>query len=151
MWLDFKKDALIDRWRLYKIAHKQEDDMGYPKRVGGVHFIEVFGRSEPVLPALLLRPSGDVEQLHQVLPLEEKMQTTDRGMPSNAVQRDPENQTSSPEGPSPEKPLFDLPVRCCERLVKLAINALTCSPGILTTVGPSLAWPSISILPSSRA
>jgi hypothetical protein len=56
VWLDFNKDALIDRWRLYKIAHKQEDNMGYPKRVGGVHFIEVFGRSEPVLPALLLRP-----------------------------------------------------------------------------------------------
>jgi hypothetical protein len=62
VWLDFKKDALIGRWRLYKIAHKQEDNMGYPKRVGGVHFIEVFGRSEPVLPALLLRPSGDFEQ-----------------------------------------------------------------------------------------
>jgi hypothetical protein len=60
-----------------------------PKRVGGMHFIEVFGRSEPVLPALLLRPSGDVEQLHQVLSLEEKMQTTDRGMPSNAVQPGP--------------------------------------------------------------
>jgi hypothetical protein len=44
--------------------------MVYPKRVGGVHFIEVSGRPEPVLPALLLRPSGDVEQFHQVLPLE---------------------------------------------------------------------------------
>ena len=39
--------------------------MGDPQRVGGVHFIEVSGRPEPVLPALLLSPSGDVEQFHQ--------------------------------------------------------------------------------------
>jgi hypothetical protein len=29
----------------------------------------------------VLRPSGDVEQFHQVLSLEEKMQPTDLGMP----------------------------------------------------------------------
>ena len=41
--------------------------MGYPKRVGGVRFIEVSGRPEPILPALRLRPSGDVEQFRQVV------------------------------------------------------------------------------------
>jgi hypothetical protein len=35
VWLDFKKDALIDRWRLYKIAHKQEDDYGVIRNVSG--------------------------------------------------------------------------------------------------------------------
>jgi hypothetical protein len=40
------------------------------------------------------------------------------GMPSNAVQTDPENQTSSPESLSAEKPLFDLPVRRCEPSAK---------------------------------
>jgi hypothetical protein len=33
--------------------------VGYPKRVGGVHFIEVSGRPKPVLPALLLRRLED--------------------------------------------------------------------------------------------
>jgi len=92
--------------------------MGYSKRVGGVRFIEVSGRSEPVLPALLLRPSGDVERFHQVFPLEEKIQTTDQGMHSNAIQLDPETQMSLPDSRSPEKLLSDLPVRPGESSAK---------------------------------
>jgi hypothetical protein len=49
----------LSGWSLYKSAHKQENNVGYPKRVGGVHFIEVSGCPEPVLPALLLRRLED--------------------------------------------------------------------------------------------
>jgi hypothetical protein len=50
--------------------------MSYPKRVGGVRFIEVSGRPEPVLPALLLR---NLDQIIASLPPAQRAKVLARG------------------------------------------------------------------------